>query len=67
GATWLGLALNATEGIDHPERLWAQAAQSVSSVFLRGTASSMLLMARFTDGDLVSTNENFASGPDHRT
>ena len=31
---WLGMALNATDGIDHPERLWAEAAWSLSTVFL---------------------------------
>ncbi len=36
-AVWLGLALTATEGIDHPERLWAEAAWSLSTVFLGAT------------------------------
>ena len=38
-AVWLGLALTATEGIDHPERLWAEAAWSLSTVFLGGIGS----------------------------
>ena len=42
-AIWLGLALQATEGIDHPERLWAEAAHSLSTLFL-GTSDSRVDM-----------------------
>jgi len=31
-AEWLGLALQATEGIDHPGRIWAKAARAISNV-----------------------------------
>lgn len=44
-AIWLGLALNATVGIDHPERLWAQAACSLSTIFLGSTDPGVSLDA----------------------
>ena len=31
-AEWLGLALHATEGIDHPGRIWARAARAIANV-----------------------------------
>jgi len=31
-AEWLGLALHATEGIEHPGRIWARAARAISNV-----------------------------------